>query len=56
MVGKGHRLTQDDICSLVQFWKLDIKLEVLQASGLTLQTILGQIFVCLASVAGVLCF
>eukprot|EP00042_Codosiga_hollandica_P034124 m.237156 g.237156 ORF g.237156 m.237156 type:complete len:161 (-) comp54330_c0_seq78:122-604(-) len=42
MVGKGHRLTQDDICSLVQFWKLDIKLEVLQASGLTLQTILGE--------------
>eukprot|EP00042_Codosiga_hollandica_P026914 m.130088 g.130088 ORF g.130088 m.130088 type:complete len:500 (-) comp52330_c2_seq24:103-1602(-) len=39
LVGKGHRLTLDDICVLVQFWKLEIKLDVLCATALTLQSI-----------------
>eukprot|EP00042_Codosiga_hollandica_P050074 m.591230 g.591230 ORF g.591230 m.591230 type:complete len:422 (+) comp58013_c0_seq45:89-1354(+) len=40
LVGTGHRLTLDDICVLVQFWNLDIKLDALRASTLTLQDIL----------------
>eukprot|EP00042_Codosiga_hollandica_P020644 m.67574 g.67574 ORF g.67574 m.67574 type:complete len:247 (+) comp49980_c0_seq3:742-1482(+) len=42
LIRKGAGLTMDDICLLVQYWKLDVKLDALPASNLTLQTILGM--------------
>eukprot|EP00042_Codosiga_hollandica_P041046 m.362528 g.362528 ORF g.362528 m.362528 type:complete len:255 (-) comp56017_c0_seq19:18-782(-) len=39
LVRKKHRLALGDICVLAQFWKLDIKLEMLRTSNLTLQGI-----------------
>eukprot|EP00042_Codosiga_hollandica_P047917 m.526884 g.526884 ORF g.526884 m.526884 type:complete len:163 (-) comp57557_c0_seq2:34-522(-) len=41
LVGKGHRLSLEDVYTLVQLWKLDIRPEMLRGSGLCLQSILG---------------
>eukprot|EP00042_Codosiga_hollandica_P027090 m.132278 g.132278 ORF g.132278 m.132278 type:complete len:181 (-) comp52381_c0_seq2:74-616(-) len=41
-VQSGHALTLEDICVLAQFWRLDVKADVLRASNLTLQGLLGS--------------